>query len=118
MLVLYSHSISCMVIYYRDIHPIPVSGPGLGERCDGGSDEEEEAEDSTGMSESSESSDSEDSTGKKRKKDRVRKVIRGARERQAYGELDEAELQCQDDLVCVEVEEDRRECQPENPNGT
>lgn len=88
-----------------------IIGPALGERCDGGSDEEGEQN-----SESSRSR-SEDSTGTKRRKSRVRKTIRGARERQAFGRLEEVELECRDELVCVEVEEDRSVCQAENPNG-
>ena len=60
---------------------------------------------------------SEDSTGTKRRKSRVRSSIRGAKERLAYGRLEQAEVQCLDNLVCVEVEEGRKECQEENPNG-
>ena len=39
------------------------------------------------------------------------------RERKAYGELDEAELECQEGLVCMDVRRGRKECQPENENG-
>ncbi len=85
-------------------------GPGVGERCDGGSNEEQEGEDTRSNSAS-------DSTGTKRRKSRVRGTIRGARERLAYGRLEQAEVECQDNLVCVEVGEDRKECQPENENG-
>lgn len=62
-------------------------------------------------------SESEDSTGTKRRRSRVRNRIRGARERLAYGRLEQVRVECQDDLVCVEVAEGRSECQSENPNG-
>lgn len=81
-------------------------GPGIGERCDGGSDEDDD-----------ESSKTEDSTGTKRRKSRVRGTIRGAKERQAFGLLEQVQVECQDDLVCVKVAEDRSVCQEENPNG-
>jgi hypothetical protein len=84
-------------------------GPGLGERCDGGSDEEEE-EDTTGRSRSY-------STGTKRRKSNVRETIVGAIERLAFGRLDQVEVQCQDGLFCVEMEEERRTCQEENRDG-
>lgn len=83
-------------------------GPGLGERCDGGSQSESSV---------SQESTNEDSTRRSRRKNQVRGRVRGARERKAYGKLEPAQLQCQDDLVCVEVGVDRRECQLENQNG-
>ena len=48
---------------------------------------------------------------------RVRSRIQGVRERLAYGQLEVADVPCQDGLVCLEVEEDRRECRPVNLNG-
>lgn len=88
-------------------------GPALGERCDGESDEEEDESSDTSRSRSRS-----DSTGTKRRKSRVRGAIRGATERLAFGRLDQIEVECLDDLVCVEVEgEDRSVCQAENPNG-
>ena len=47
----------------------------------------------------------------------MRRRIRGARERQLYGRLEIAEVECQEGLVCVEVSEDRMECQQENQDG-
>ena len=92
---------------------LSTSGPGVGESCgepvDSSDEEEEEEEDS--------SSSSEDSTKRSRKKGQVRGMIRGARERALYGRLESVEVECQDGLVCVEVSEDRMECQMENPDG-
>ena len=85
-----------------------LGGPGLGDRCDGGSDEETDG-DSRRTSHSRSKS--------KSKSRRGRGKVRGAREREAYGELEEVELECQRDLVCVDVGGDRKKCQPENENG-
>ncbi len=87
----------------------------LGEICDG-SDGSDNSEDSNETEDSD--TTKKDSTGRKRRKNRVRKNIRGARERRAYGLLETAEVECQEGLVCREVEEgSRSECQPENQEG-
>lgn len=97
----------------------------LGERCDVVDDKEDDDndgdddddEETTGRSASSRDK-SEDSTGRGRRRLRIRGRISGARERLVYGQLQEAQVECQEGLVCAEVEgEDRRECQPENDNG-
>ena len=92
----------------------------MGERCDGETDddeEDEEEEDSSSQSSRSSRSSRSDTTKRSRRKGQVRRRIRGAREREVYGRLERAELECQDDLVCVEVSDDRMECQAEDPNG-
>lgn len=89
------------------------AGPGIGERCDGDSDEDEEEEEES----SSSRSVSEDTTKRRRRKSQVRRRIGGARERELYGRLETADVECQDGLVCVEVAEDRMECQQENQDG-
>lgn len=89
-------------------------GPGLGERCGRGSGNDIDANNGDEV----EDSTSEDSTRRSTRKNQVRGSVRGARERKAYGELEPAEVQCQDDLVCMQVGVDRKECQPENEEGT
>ena len=84
---------------------------GPGDRCDGGSDDEDEEDDETSKSRSRSRSRS------RRRRGKGHSSVRGAREREAYGKLDEVELECQDGLVCMDVGGDRKECQPENAEG-
>lgn len=86
-------------------------GPGVGETCGGDSNGGDESERS-----SSESS-REESTGRKRKKKVARRKIRGANERVTFGDIEEADVSCQDGTVCIEVAENRLECRQEDMNS-
>ena len=90
-----------------------VPGPGNGETC-GGEGDADESEDE--MSRSRSVSVDRKSTGRRGRRVSKRK-IRGAMKRLAYGDIEEADIECQDGNVCLEVTENTMECQPEDENS-
>ena len=121
-----------MVISYYTILALIIliimTVPGVGDKCDGGLyDDQKDDEDSSRSHSRSRSNDDdddgeddeeEDSSTKKRRRGRARGRVRGADSRYAVGIVQNAALQCRSGLVCTLVESGRKECQPENENGS